>query len=179
MTPADLLPSFDHHLAARNLTFEAVLVGGTALALLGLIARETRDCDVLEPELPADILAASRAFARQLDPAAGLLREDWLNNGPASLAGLLPDGWRERLQELYRGPALRLWAPGRFDLLLSKLFALCDRGSDLADCLAFHPTSDELVRAEAWLVLQDLHPEWPGHVQSTLTDLARRLGHGL
>jgi hypothetical protein len=179
MNPTDLIPSFDRYLAERHLALEAVVVGGSALALLGLIARETRDCDVIEPELPADILEASRAFARQLDPADGLLREDWLNNGPASLAGLFPSGWRDRLQALYRGQGLILWAPGRFDLLLSKLFALCDRGTDLADCLAFHPTQDELSRAEAWLARQDLHPGWPGHVRSTLADLSRRLGHGL
>ncbi len=66
----------------------------------------------------------------------------------------------------------------RADLLKSKLFALCDRGLDLPDCLALAPTPAEPAEAVAWLEPQDLNPHWPAHVRSTLGDLARRLGHG-
>jgi hypothetical protein len=66
----------------------------------------------------------------------------------------------------------------RADLLKSKLFALCDRGLDLPDCLALAPTPAELAETVAWLEPQDLNPHWPAHVRSTLGDLARRLGHG-
>jgi hypothetical protein len=64
--------------------------------------------------------------------------------------------------------------------LKSKLFALCDRGLDLPDCLALAlaPTPAELAEAAAWLEPQDLNPHWPAHVRTTLADLARRLGHG-
>lgn len=158
---------------------EAVVTGGAALAFLGVINRETRDCDLIEPALSAEVQAASAAFAGVLRERGEILRDDWLNNGPAPLGELRPDGWRERLHPIYQGRALRLWTLGRPELLLSKLFALCDRGLDLGDCLALRPSPEELIRAEAWITGQDLHPDWPAHVRATLQDLAGRLGHGL
>jgi len=107
------------------------------------------------------------------------LADDWLNNGPASLAAQLPADRRNRLQLAFAGSALRLQAPGREDLLRSKLFALCDRGFDLADCLALAPTKEELEVLRPWLDLQDDNSSWPDHVGEVLADLARRLGHGL
>jgi hypothetical protein len=179
MNPSEMIPRFDGFLAERGLTLEAIATGGAALALLGIITRETRDCDLIEPELSAGMLAASRAFASGLRAEGEILRDDWLNNGPASLAPLLPDGWRNRLQLVHQGKAIRLWTLGRPELLLSKLFALCDRGLDLPDCLALQPAPAELALAEAWITGQDLNPGWPAHVRATLHDLARRLGHGL
>lgn len=179
MKPMEIIPLFDRYLGDREIAFEAIVVGGTALALLGLIARETRDCDVIEPHLPETLLETSRAFAKDLVDYGVILRDDWLNNGPSSLADVLPDGWRNRLQVLYRGQAITLWSLGRSELIMSKVFALCDRGTDLTDCLALQPTTAELGVAASWLVQQDLHPDWPLHVHATLDDLARRLSHGL
>jgi hypothetical protein len=68
---------------------------------------------------------------------------------------------------------------GRPDLLKTKLFALCDRGTDLSDCLALAPTTDELGEALPLLVLQDGNPDWPAHVEATVNDLKRRLSHGV
>ena len=68
---------------------------------------------------------------------------------------------------------------GRVDLLMSKVFALCDRGLDLPDCVALAPTAEELEEVSTWLVRQDLHPGWPDHVRETITDLRRRLGHAV
>lgn len=146
---------------------------------MGLISRETRDCDLLEPPLDPAVAQAARDFARSRQVLGEVLREDWLNNGPASLAPLLPEGWRNRLQVVYQGPAMRLWTLGRPELLLAKLFALCDRGLDLPDCIALAPTPVELVEARLWVSVQDLNPDWPAHVEATFRGLARRLGHGL
>jgi len=179
MNPAHLMPQFDAFLAQQGLGLEAIATGGAALALLGIVQRETRDCDVIEPELPPEVLEASRAFATAVREQGGVLRDDWLNNGPASLAPMLPDGWRERLQPIFQGRALRLWSLGRPELLLAKLWALCDRGLDLPDCLALAPSPEELRAASAWVATQDLNPDWPAHVKATLGDLERRLGHGL
>lgn len=107
------------------------------------------------------------------------MREDWLNNGPSSLVPLLPNGWRERVQKVYEGQALQLWTLGRFEFLLTKLWALCDRGLDLGDCMALSPSPDELQKAMAWVEAQDAHLHWPQHVQESFTDLSRRLGHGI
>lgn len=154
MHPAQLLPPFDAFLAARGLQLEAIIAGGAALALLGIAQRETRDFDLIEPSLSEALLEASRA-------------------------PLLPEGWRSRLQPVFQGQALHLWSLGRPELLLAKLWALCDRGLDLPDCLALAPSPEELSQAASWIACQDLHPDWPSHVQATLEKLARRLGHGL
>jgi hypothetical protein len=65
------------------------------------------------------------------------------------------------------------------DLLRSKLFALCDRGFDLGDCLALAPTAGELGAILPWLEQQDGNPDWPAHVRATLADLGGKLGHGV
>jgi hypothetical protein len=179
MKQTEVLASFDRYLASRGLRLEAVVVGGAALNLLGVVSRPTRDCDILFPPLPAAIAEAARAFAAEVRRSGGTLADDWLNNGPASIADQLPAGWQERLQLVFAGAALELRCLGRQDLLFTKLFALCDRGIDLGDCLALAPTAAEL---QVWLPLleqQDANPDWPAHVRATLADVAKRLGHGL
>ncbi len=179
MKPADILMQFDTYLTGRGLRLEGIAIGGAALALLGIITRETRDCDLLDPELSPQMTEAAIAFAREVRARGELLRDDWLNNGPRSLARLLPEGWRSRIQPIFQGKSIHLWCLGRPEFLLSKLFALCDRGMDLGDCLALAPSPEELTQAQPWLEAQDLNPEWPSHVRATLLDLARRLHHGL
>ncbi|CAN5912349.1 hypothetical protein BH11MYX2_BH11MYX2_01270 [soil metagenome] len=44
---------------------------------------------------------------------------------------------------------------GRPDLIKSKLFALCDRGTDWSDCIALAPSREELTEALPWLEIQD------------------------
>jgi Nucleotidyltransferase of unknown function (DUF6036) len=170
---------FDRYLADRDLRLDAVVLGGAALSLLGVITRATEDCDVMHPMIPPAVAAAAQAFASERSAAGDPLASDWFNNGPASLARVLPPGWEDRVQPLFAGAALVLRCLGRVDLLRSKLFALCDRALDLADCIAMAPTAGELAEVVGWLEVQDANPEWPAHVRATLEDLARRLGHGL
>jgi hypothetical protein len=177
--PGPTIEAFDRHLLGLGLRFEGVVIGGSALGLLGVIHRPTRDFDILVPKLPAAINAAAREFAKAQRQAGVELIDDWLNNGPMQLGDVLPAGWRERVQRIFEGQALVLNTLGRADLLKSKLFSLCDRGTDLPDCIAFAPTAEELDEAMPWLVEQDGNPEWPAHVCATLADLARRLGHGV
>ena len=179
MLPRPTIEAFDVWLQDRALRFEAIVVGGSALALLGVTDRQTRDVDILHPELPDEIAQVARDFAAHLRSAGVGLADDWLNNGPMQLADVLPVGWRLRVQPVFEGAALRLTTLGRSDLLKTKLFALCDRGTDLVDCLALAPTADELADAEPWLVLQDANPLWPAHASATLDDLRRRLDHGV
>ncbi len=179
MDPRETLLAFDRHLAERGLRFEGIVVGGAALNLLGIVWRATKDCDILHPTLPEEIQAAARAFAAERRRHGDALKDDWLNNGPAALAKQLPGAWEERVQLAFSGAALELRSLGREDLLRSKLFALCDRGLDLPDCLALAPTADELAALLPWVEEQDLNPDWPGHVRATLADLGKRLGHAL
>jgi hypothetical protein len=83
------------------------------------------------------------------------------------------------LQPAFKGRALVLEALSRLDLLRSKLFALCDQGLDIADCVALAPSAEELASILPWLEQQDTNPGWPAHVRATFGDLARRLGHGV
>jgi hypothetical protein len=62
---------------------------------------------------------------------------------------------------------------------MSKVFALCDRGIDLNDCVALAPSTEELAAIEPWLSDQDANPDWPAHVRATLADLGRRVNHGV
>ena len=179
MLPRPTLEAFDAWLSSRSLELEAIVVGGSALALLGVTERQTRDVDILHPELSAEVALAARGFAAHLRGQGVELADDWLNNGPMQLAEVLPDGWRLRVRSTFEGAALRLTVLGRADLLKTKRFALCDRGTDLADCVALSPDPEELNEAEPWLAKQDANPMWPEHVRSTLADLRRRLGHGL
>jgi hypothetical protein len=177
MRPRETLTAFDRYLAGRRLRLEAVVIGGAALNLLGLVSRPTKDCDILHPALPHEIQEAARAFATQMRSRGDALGDDWLNNGPASLAQHLPPGWQGRLQTVFSGQALLLRCLGRDDLIRSKLFAMCDRGIDLGDCVALAPTADELATILPWLEQQDANPDWPVHARATVADLARRLGH--
>lgn len=179
MYPRETIQKFDAFLATYGLTLDAIVVGGAALALLRVTDRQTRDVDVLHPDLPAAVAEAARVFAQTQRAAGHPLDDDWLNNGPSGLKGLLPAGWRERQLEAFRGAAVRLTVLGRPDLLKTKLFALCDRGTDLPDCVALAPTAAELGEAEPWLAEQDTHPGWPDHVKQTLADLRRRLEDGV
>jgi hypothetical protein len=179
MKPLQTIEAFDAFLSGRSLRFRGVVIGGTALNLLGVVSRTTRDCDILHPMLPEEIKAAAVAFAGERRRAGEGLEDGWFNNGPASFVRQLPVDWSERLVPVFLGSALKLQSLGRDDLLRSKLFALCDRGLDLSDCLALAPTAGELARLLPWVAKQDLNSEWPAHVRGVLEELGRRLGHGV
>lgn len=179
MKPAAILAAFDRFLVGRGLSLAAVAVGGAALNLLGIITRPTKDCDILHPALPNEITVAAGVFAAEMRAQGEVLADDWLNNGPASLSNHLPIGWQDRVQPLFAGAALTLTALGRADFLCAKLWALCDRGLDLPDCIALAPTAAELEDVRPWLEEQDANPDWPEHVRATLADVGKRLGHGV
>jgi hypothetical protein len=179
MNMVEIIHSFDRYLADRKASFEGVAIGAGALGLLGIISRHTRDLDILDPEIPASILDHARSFAEQCRQNGLMLSDGWLNNGPMSLTRDLPEGWQNRIQLAYQGKALTIHTLGRLDLLRSKLFALCDRGTDLTDCLALAPTQVEIHEIIPWLEIQDGNPDWPDHVREVLEDLQERAEHGL
>jgi hypothetical protein len=105
--------AFDQYLAERRLQFDAVVIGGAALNLLGVVSRLTKDCDILHPEIPDEIAEASRGFAIEIRAKGGTLQDNWLNNGPSSLASHLLPRWEERLQTVFAGTAIHLRCLGR------------------------------------------------------------------
>jgi hypothetical protein len=60
MHTVEILRLFDQHLAKKGLRLDAIVIGGAALNLLGVVSRYTKDCDILYPEIPNDITEASR-----------------------------------------------------------------------------------------------------------------------
>lgn len=75
MLPRPTIEAFDRHLVSVGLRFEGVIIGGSALVLMGVISRLTKDVDVV-------IINAARDFAKQQRQAGNDVADDWLNNGP-------------------------------------------------------------------------------------------------
>jgi hypothetical protein len=173
--PAEQLKGFDALLARRWLRFDAVVVGGAALALLGVTERETRDCDVLDPDIPGEVLTAAQDFAAAQRAKGITLDDGWLNNGPVDLERALPDGWAERLRPAYSGTALHLQTLGRRDSLATKLFAMCDRETDADDCRRLAPTREEVDDLRSCLHDQGADDAWPAHVDQRLDRLLREI----
>ncbi|MCC8166857.1 MAG: hypothetical protein LIQ31_12075 [Planctomycetes bacterium] len=171
----EIIHKFDSYLVERSLRFDAVIIGGAALIFMGLTSRFTKDIDCLDPVLPEEIKQAAQDFRNENSTLH--LWENWLNNGPISLTEDLPDGWEERLIPLYSGKAIVLRTLGRQDLLMTKLFALCDRELDIADCIALSPTAEELDHCLGWLFERDGNQYWPDHVRKSLKKLAKELGY--
>ena len=151
MIPLDVVTKFDRLLSERGMAFEAVVIGGAALNILGVISRETQDVDVLEPLIDPKILQASKDFASKTGIGVTSLKENLLNHGPESLRKYLRKDWRARLQPLFQGAAITFTTLGRVDLIGTKLLAYCDRGRDLNDCLDLKPTKEEILEILPWV----------------------------
>ncbi len=70
----------------------AVIIGGAALNVMGLISRLTKDIDCIDPLIPDTIKQAALDF--RADNPSLRLWENWLNNGAISLTDDLPNGWQ-------------------------------------------------------------------------------------
>ncbi|MGK5084476.1 DUF6036 family nucleotidyltransferase [Bdellovibrionota bacterium FG-1] len=169
------LNQFDEYLAQRGQAFEAVVIGGAALIVMGIISRDTIDVDCLDPKIPDEILKHAANFRTSAPNLR--LHEKWINNGPDSLIRDLPHDWRTRLVPIFKGESLHLLTLGRLDLLKTKLFAFCDRDQDLQDCMAFKPTQKELDSCIDWVSQRDGNPNWPENVRRHFEILKKRLGH--
>ena len=168
---------FDKFLSDKRLELEAIIIGGAALNIMGVITRETRDVDFLDPEIPNEIKKASIEFANNY-PELMLEANEWLNNGPASLKRDLPKDWRSDLQQIFKGKALSLLTLGRLNLLRSKLYAYADRNIDYQDCMALSPTLLELEACKEWVMQGDASELWPNRVEEIFTKLKKDLNLG-
>ncbi len=166
---------------------ELLACGGSALIVLGLGQRATKDVDILayvkrteagdiklikaEP-LNDQLIAASRKVARDFN-----LPDIWLNTGPASAVDFgLPKGIMERVTTRKYGKKLTVNFLGRYDQIHFKLYASADQGAGkhFDDLLALDPTADELERAAGWSMT---HDESEGYRQ-VLKDLLNHMGYG-
>ena len=144
------------------------------LLTLDISTRQTKDVDCIEPQIPEDILKAADEFAETLKSLK--LEKGWLNNGPASLKNQLPSGWQDRVQSVYQGKNLQLDVLGRSDLLITKLYAYCDRTDpDYSDLLKLKPTQKELDKSLPFVKSFDENPSWPEHVEKMFHQLKKAL----
>ncbi|MBF0106204.1 MAG: hypothetical protein HQM16_12855 [Deltaproteobacteria bacterium] len=175
----NVIEAFDEYLHKQKIKFTGTIIGGAALIVLGIVDRKTRDVDCLDPSLPLDVKKASVDFAKKFNKTTHEtpLIENWFNNGPQTLKRDLPKDWQKRAVTFFKGQSLNLKTLGRQDLLLSKLFAYCDRQADLNDCLALKPTLAELKSSYEWVVERDANPIWPRHVKNSFEFLAKELGY--
>ena len=157
-------------LGRRGHTFAIVVVGGTALNLLGVVSRTTNDVDVIALATPHSV--GPPTDVRPPDPLPPELRDaiatvardlglppDWLNTTVAGQwrTGLPPDFARRVVWRRYGG----LWVglAGRLDLIHLKLYAAADDIGTMSrhyqDLVALHPTDAELDVAQRWIGTQD------------------------
>lgn len=121
MKPKEIIAEFDKFLSINKVFFSTVAIGGVPLNLLGIIVRETRDCDIIDPIIPKKIQDLAIQFAKEDRQRGGTLINEWFNNGPISINDKLPPGWKNRLQVAFKGEALTLYTLDRQDLLKTNL----------------------------------------------------------
>lgn len=177
--------SLDFRLRANGAPpMELVVCGGSALIVLGLVPRTTKDVDVvalmkdgelIDPApLPEPLVQAAREVAEDLG-----LPAEWLNNGPSSGEGGLfqlglPEGFAQRLHPERFGGNLTVYFVDRTDQVHFKLFASADSGSyHIEDLRALSPSSDELLAAARWTMTHDVSEGY----EMILKQLLRNLGH--
>ncbi len=163
---------------------ELLVCGGSALNVLGLVQRATKDVDVLayvnrntEGEvsfisadpLNENLITASKKVARDFN-----LTENWLNAGPASATDLgLPDGILKRVKTRQYGQKLTIHFMGRYDQIHFKLYAAVDQGAGkhFDDLLALNPTPDELEQAARWSMTHDVSKGYRQVLKGLLTHM--------
>jgi len=174
------LSALGEQLAAEGEEASIVVVGGAALNLSGVVARTTRDVDVIaratatnpphliHPDpLPPALERAVRTVSRDLR-----LPMDWLNTVVASQWRTgLPPGFEGRI-EWRMFSNLHVGIAGRRDLIFLKLYAAADdvgpESVHYQDLVALEPTTVELEAAAEWIRSQDTSPAFALIVQEVV-----------
>lgn len=169
---AALLNRLDEELVRIGEKRQLFICGGVALIVAGIVEHQTRDVDVLVPEIDPVLKRIASVLAGEFG-----LDENWLNNGPASLAKDLSKGWRNRTKAIFDGKSLEVRALGRLDLLATKIYAFCDREDDFDDVVRLKPTAKELTTLAPWVLDRDASELWPKRVEDCLERLRKRLGY--
>lgn len=160
----EIFSALDKQIAvAQGSPISLVVCGGTALLALGLIARTTKDVDVLG-RLERKAVRKLGRFPDWLSEAAARVASDfdfpadWLNLGPESqLDTGLPHGFVERLEKRTFGRRLTVFFISRLDQVHFKLYASLDRGGyHVQDLFQLAPTATELLAASRWVLTQDV-----------------------
>lgn len=184
----ELLTAVGEHLAASGGSASIIVVGGSALSVMGWIDRTTEDVDVIArardddgtrvivpPEpLPDALVDAVERVARDYG-----LRSDWLNTAAALqwLTGL-PERFTEEI-EWRRFGALDVGFAGRTSIIALKLFAAVDQGSEsvhFQDLVGLEPTDVELDDAADWVTRQEPGEHFARFVAEEVRNVREALG---
>ncbi|MDY6795769.1 MAG: nucleotidyl transferase AbiEii/AbiGii toxin family protein [Actinomycetota bacterium] len=158
------LRALDEQLGLEGHHIELVVCGGTALNVLGLASRSTKDIDVVgiieggetlelhEADLEGWFRESAGRVARDFD-----LPDEWINNGPTSMVRTgLPEGFVTRLITKRYGDNLVVHYSSRVDLIHFKLYAAVDRqGRHIEDLRKLEPSPQEMETAGLWCMNQD------------------------
>lgn len=147
-------------LADRGERCEAVIIGGGALLLLGVVERPTKDLDVVALVDDGGRWICAKPFPPALDTAiadvasALGLPVNWLNPGPTSMLEFgLPDGCQQRAQTRVFG-SFTIHIASEYDHVAFKLYAAADHWPDqsrhLQDLKRLQPTTEQLRAAASW-----------------------------
>ena len=160
----------DKELEKKGCKRKLYICGGAALIALKIVARTTRDVDVIKPEIDSDLMDAAKIVANKHG-----LDENWLNNAPYELADMLPKGWMSECDSVFKDSSLEIRALGRLNLLRTKLFAACDRIDDLDDMVALNPSDTEIEEAEKWVLPRKAGKMWTQVVNECVKELRGRM----
>lgn len=168
-----------------------IICGGTALGLLGLVQRPTRDVDVISGWNSATLQiiqidcfppAVERAIVRAAEAHPELQSSgiSWVNLGPKGLLDFgLPPGCTGRLTPRIIGTHLTLRLPDRRDLIAFKLFAAADashgrQAVHKSDLQALAPNEEELRFAIDWVItIPDRNHQLRTELREFLQELGR------
>jgi hypothetical protein len=167
-----------------------IICGGTALGLLGLVQRPTRDVDVISGWNSATLQiiqidcfppAVERAIVRAAEAHPELQSSgiSWVNLGPKGLLDFgLPPGCTGRLTPRIIGTHLTLRLPDRRDLIAFKLFAAADashgrQAVHKSDLQALDPNEEELRFAIDWVITI---PDRNHQLRTELREFPQELG---
>lgn len=176
-----LLTQLNQQLELRGApAISIVICGGSALNVMGLVTRTTKDIDILgqlvddeviEPNFPEVFWEAAETIAKEFD-----LDEKWINDEPALMVKTgLPEGLTDRLTIKTYGECLKAGFIGRIDQIHFKLWAAADRDErsyHVEDLQKLNPTSEEIKRAAKWCLQQDPSEGF----RMVLTDMLHQLG---
>jgi len=163
-----------------------VVCGGSALNVLNIASRTTRDVDVLatveetadgirlrhDQPLPKKFRNVVAEVGRDLG-----LEEDWLNMGPKDVIEVygVPRGMTERWDRREYGPSLTVYFVSRLDQVHLKLLAATDPKAEprhLEDLVTrIKPTAAEVRAAVAWLLDRKTSPGFRCNVRRTVEAL--------
>jgi len=175
------LRALDEQLGLRGRSVELVVCGGTALNVLGIVDRATRDIDVMGMIVGAGDIEEAVFEDWFLESAARVaadfdLPEGWINSEPTSMVRTgLPDGLAVRLVTTRYGDHLTVHYTSRYDLIHLKLYAAVDKQDrHLEDLKALEPSREEMTAAALWCLDQDPSDAF----SSELVGLLEWMGYG-